>query len=224
MIKAWGDASVTALMYAADMSMVTASSLATRSGAELVEERPERRGVLALLGPDDPLRVVVDDHRDVLVVAAVGQLVDTDVHEPLEQVAPLVAADDPLDDVADGRPRDAHQLLDGRLVAALSEVSDVVLERPREPRPDVGPGQVLDDDAAPRTVDPARVVLQVPLHACQVEVPPAAPLDGVVPGAVLTAARAPRRPPGRADFDHEAIVDERATPHASVFQPEQVGE
>src|SRR5690606_37413587 len=149
---------------------------------------------------------------------------DADVREPIEQIAALVALHDPLDDVADGRPCHTHQLPDGGLVAALREVADLILERPREPGSDVGPRHVLDDDAAARAVDASRVIAQVPAHPREVEVPPPAALDAIVAGAVVAAAGAARRAPGGRDVDHEAIVDERATADAGVFQPEQVGE
>jgi hypothetical protein len=210
-------------MYAPDMSMVTASSLATRVAAQLLEEGLQRGGVLAGLRPDDALRAVIDDDGDVLVVPAVRELVDADVREPVEQVGALVALDHALDDVADGGPGDAHQRADGGLVAALGEAADLVLEGAREPGADVGPRHVLDDDAAARAVDPADIVVEVPGHPGEVEVPPAS-ASTVVATAGAAAAGAPRAAPGRRDLDLEAGVRERATARAGVFQAEQLGE
>ncbi len=69
------------------MSMVTVLSLLVRFRAESVEEAAERRSVLALVCPDDPLRDVVDNDGDVLMVPPVRQLVDADVFEVLEEKA-----------------------------------------------------------------------------------------------------------------------------------------
>ena len=71
--------------------------------AESVEEVAERRGVLALVGPDHPLRNVVDNDGDVLVVGGrVGQLVDADVFEVFEEKTRIsVSRHHALDDSAD---------------------------------------------------------------------------------------------------------------------------
>ncbi len=192
--------------------------------AELGEQGRERRGILALVSPHDPTRDVIDDDRDVLVVAAVRELVDPDVRQPVEQVARRAPCPDPLDEVADGRPGDPHQLAHGRLVAPLGEVARVVLERPREPRADVGPRQVLDRHATPRAVDPPGAVPQVELHAREVQVAPAPVALPVVARAVVAAARAAGPAPRRRHVHQQPIVHERDIDHAGVFQPEQFAE
>src|SRR5690606_33632171 len=151
-------------------------------GAELVEERLERLGTLATLGPDDALARVVDDDRDVLVVASVRQLVDPDVRQPVEFVADLSACDHALDDVADRLPVDAHQVADRRLVAALGEAPDVVLERPREPHPGLGPRYLLHLATTTWALDPTDVVAQMQQHPADVEMAPAA-------AAIMVVAR-----------------------------------
>ena len=191
---------------------------------ELGEERLEHIGVLASARPDDLAAHMVDHDGDVLAVLAIRDFVHADVRQSIEQIEALVPLHDALDDVADGGPRNAHQVADRRLVAALREVADLVFERPGEPRADVGPGHVLDDDAAPGTVDAARVVTQVNLHPGGIEMPPPTARDAVVAAAIVTAARVARPPPGRRHVDLEAVRDEVASDDAGVFQPEQLVE
>jgi len=50
----------------------------TPFGAEQVEELPQRGLVPPGRGPDQPAAVVINHHREVLVVALVGDLVDPD--------------------------------------------------------------------------------------------------------------------------------------------------
>jgi len=117
-----------------------------------------------------------------------------------------------------------HQAADRGLVAALGEVADVILERPREPDANVGPRQMLHGHAAAHAVDALRAVTEVQLHPCRVHVPPLAILGSVIAGTVVPAARAPGLAPCRRDVDHETIVGEDAVDDAGVFQPEQLVE
>jgi hypothetical protein len=106
----------------------------TAFGPQLCEEQIERRGVLALVSPDDLAGLVVGDDGDALVMAPLSGLVDADVAEPLESVLGVLTSHDARDDVADRTPGDAHQPDDRRLVGALSEVGDLLFERAREHR------------------------------------------------------------------------------------------
>jgi hypothetical protein len=72
--------------------------------------------------------LVVDDDRDVLVVPAVAQLVDTEETQVVERVAGTKPRHHALDDAADRRPPDAHHVAERRLVGSLREVGDVLLE------------------------------------------------------------------------------------------------
>lgn len=45
--------------------------------AQRIEEPPQGGGVTARRGPRQPTRVVIDHHRQVLVVALIGSLIDT---------------------------------------------------------------------------------------------------------------------------------------------------
>ena len=47
-------------------------------GAQGVEEAPQGGGVAAGCGPHQPATVVIDHHREVLVVTLVGDLIDAD--------------------------------------------------------------------------------------------------------------------------------------------------
>jgi hypothetical protein len=167
---------------------------------------------------------VVDDDRDVLVVAPVRELVDADLREVVERVAALPTCDDPLDDRSDGVPRNAHHVADRGLVAPLGQVADVVLERPREPRAGFGPRYLFDLDAAARAVDAARVVAQLHHHPGEVEMPPAPATTAVVPGASLPALGAPPASPRRRHIEDEPFLVEVHVEHTGPFQTQQRAE
>ena len=201
--------------------MVTASSLAAPLGAELVEECLECVGVLSRVSPDNVTTFVVDDHGDVLVVASVRQLVDADVREPVEQIWALPTCNNALDDRPDGVPRHAHHVADRRLVATLGEATDVVLERACEPRARLGPGDLLDLDAASRALDATRVVAKVQRHPGEVEMAPPATTVAVVARAGLPALGAAATSPGRRDVDYEPLLVEVHVEHTGPFQTQQ---
>jgi hypothetical protein len=100
---------------------------------ELGEERLECVRVPAFARPDDSAGRVVDHHGHVLVVPAVGQLVNADDGQAIERIACAASRNDALHDCADGLPRDAHVRAHRGLVASLGQVGDVVFERDREP-------------------------------------------------------------------------------------------
>src|SRR5213078_2346138 len=195
--------------------------LGSSLGAQLGEERLERVGVLALPGPHDAASRMVHDHGDILVMAAVRQLIDADHREPVEQVVVAMTSDYPLDDRSDGAPRDAHHRAHRGLVAALGEVPDLVLERPREPRTRLRPWQLLDLDAALRALDAPRVVPKMKLQPGDVEVPPTAIGVAIVARALPAALGATRTTPRRCDVDDQSGSIEAYIDDASVFQPQQ---
>ena len=80
-------------------------------GAQRVEKPPQGGGVAARCGPHQPAAVVVDHHRQVLVVALVGDLIDADPAQTGEPVDALLGVGpDPGHDRPDGAPGDPHQL------------------------------------------------------------------------------------------------------------------
>src|SRR5262249_55900936 len=103
--------------------------------AEQIEEALDGRAVAAVRGPDQAAAVMVDDDGDVALALAVGELVDADPLQAGERVAAPAGLLDhhPLDDPADGRPGDAHQLADRALRAVCRQPGDLVLEVARKP-------------------------------------------------------------------------------------------
>ena len=88
-------------------------------GTECVEESLQGGLGLALPGPHQPAGVVVDDHGQEQVTAAVGDLVDPDPGQVGELIGhPACVGPDPGDDAAHGAPGDPHQL-GGRLLRGL---------------------------------------------------------------------------------------------------------
>ena len=85
--------------------------LRTPLGAQRVEKPAQRLRVAARRGPHQPATVVVDHHRQVVVVALVGDLIDTDSPQIREPVDALFGVGpDPGHDRPHGAPGDPHQL------------------------------------------------------------------------------------------------------------------
>jgi hypothetical protein len=143
------------------------------------------------------------------------------LREAIEGVAVIVACNDALDDRTDGVPRDAHHRAERGLVTALGEVSDVVLERSREPRAWVGPRQPLHLDTARRTLDASRVIAEVKLHPSHLEMPPATVVSAIVARADLSTLRATRATPGRCHVDDQTSLVEPNINDTGLFQPQQ---
>ena len=178
-------------------------------GAELVEELPQRRLVLAGHRPEQPPGVVVDDDRHVAVPLAVARLVDADASHVREAVDELAAfGADPFDDAADRAPRHAQQRRHGGLVGAHDEPRDVVLERPRERRAVPRPRDSSDDHGMRWACHTRSEGLDERLHDAQVQGTPAAhPIARVEPRASAMAvwASAQQAPP-RMDPDHHELL------------------
>jgi len=141
-------------------------------GTEVVEEVAESRGVLALMGPDNPLRAAVDDDGDVLMVTSIRELVDPDVLECVEQVLVASSGHRALDDVADGSPSNPHGCGYRGLAGLLGRVGHVVFEVASEPSLGLYQGAHLDDHAAAWTENPSERVAQRHRHATGVEMSP----------------------------------------------------
>src|SRR5438552_2330553 len=185
--------------------------------AKLVEERLERRRVLALLAPDDPALDVIGDERQVVVVLPVADLIDADGREAIELVRSPSPLHDALVAAPDRAPGDPEHVLDRGLVATLREVSHLLVEVVREPRARLrAPRHALDDDAALRALNAANVVAQEQRDPREVEVSPPTLLGrDPVPGPTLAAPRAPGPTPRRTHANHERLVLDLAGNDAS---------
>ena len=156
--------------------------------------------------PDDTAGVVVGDHGQVAVPALVGDLVDTDVAQPIEPAVIEPFGDDASHDPLDRLPRTAQQPADARLVGALSQPGDEVLEQDRVPGPGPCPGHLLGPDpTASPAVDPGDVGFVEHLRRGEVQVPPPSPRP-VIPRPGRRAARAAMRPTGGLQLHHQHVA------------------
>ncbi len=111
--------------------------------AELIEERLQGGGVAARGAPHDRPGLVVDDARQVAVVATIGDLVDADRHEALQASLIQVVGHDALYDLPDGVPGDPQQAGDRLLGHLLRQPRHHILEVARVARAGPGPGHRL---------------------------------------------------------------------------------
>ena len=154
---------------------------------EGVEEPPQGGFVAARGGPQQPSGVVVDNDREVLVVAFVGDLVDTDTAQTGEAVhSVLGVGPDPGHDRPDGAPGDPHQLAHRGFRAGHRQPGHRRVEGQGVPGPVPRPGHRDHRRPVLRAVHPRSVGLQHDLHGAPVQTPPPA---GSLPAVV------PRRPP-----------------------------
>ena len=73
--------------------------------AECIEEPPQSRSVTTLRRPHQPARIVIDDHRQILVALLVGDLVDPDSAQTIETIEGLTGLrPDPVEDGTDRAP------------------------------------------------------------------------------------------------------------------------
>ena len=193
-------------------------------GAQILEELAQRGGVLAGLRPHHVAGLVVDHHREVLVVLAVGDLVDTEVLKSRKPVGRTPALRHPLGDASHRSPRDAHHARDHRLVAALREQRRQVFERPRESsRARLRPGHQLCPDPATLAVHPPGSVAKEGLHAPEIEVTPQ-PLVGVVvdPSRPSIAAPTARNASGGLHVENQRDRGEREGRDHGVLETEDL--
>jgi len=118
--------------------------------AQLVEERLQRGGRAARLGPDDRADGVIGHTGQVALALAVANLVAADRDQPVKPGLVEVVADDALDDQPDRLPGDPEQPGDRRLGHLLREQGDDVLEVARVARARPGPRHRLKPRAAAR--------------------------------------------------------------------------
>ena len=143
-------------------------------------------------GPHQPAAVVVDDDHQILVAAAVRDLVDPDPHQPVERIpsGPGIG-DDPAGDRPDAAPGDAHQLDHRRLRAVRHQPGDLIVEGSGVPGAVTGPRHRGHRHPMLRAAHPRRLGLDEHPHRAGIQRPPAAPpLTLVVAAAPPIAATA----------------------------------
>ena len=165
--------------------------------AQRVEEPPQGGGVAARRRPHQPAAVVIDHHRQVLVVAFVGNLIDTDptqIGEPIDAlvgVSPNSGHDRP-----DGAPGDPHQLAHRGFRARHRQPRHRVIERKGVPGVMARPRHRHHRRPMSGAIHPRRIGLQHHLHGAPIQAPPpASALTPVIPGRPApTPAAAARNP------------------------------
>lgn len=195
-------------------------------GSEVVEEPGQRGRVAALAGPHDGAGVVIGDQRQILVLAAVGDLVHADVVQLVEPGVVELVSHDPRHDRAGGPPVDAAQPGDRGPVGVRDQPRDEVLEVPSVPRPVPRERHRLDRDPLTRA---ARQATQPAAHAdlpdTEVQRPPRRRLRlPVVPGggrppAVRARQAAATQP--HIDVHNLVVVDELDARHPHTDEVEQ---
>ncbi len=181
-------------------------------------------GVSARTHPHDRTRSVIADRGQIALAAAIGDLVDADLDEPLEPPGVEVIAHDALDDPPDRVPAHAQEPGDRRLGHLLGEEGRQVLEVAGVAGAGPCPRDGLDSDAAVGTAHPAQAVLDKAARGAEVEVAPAR-LGAVVDCADdLTAPRARRSPPPQGDLDDHPLGSERDVDDPGAGQAQQAVE
>ena len=189
---------------------------------ELVKEGVEGLGALALGGPDDSVRVVIDHGGDVAVAFAEAELIDADAYETVEPVWVELLGDDALDNVADGAPGDAHHPGDLGLVGDLSEVGGHLFKGPGEAAAWSSPGNHLDTDAAGGALHATRSVLDDEPDHADPEVDPADRIvTMVIAGSDLSAAGTSRLAPRRLHRKDDTDLLEVDTGDEKTGDPDQ---
>jgi len=95
---------------------------------ELIEEALQGGGIATRGTPHDRPGVVVDDRREVAMMAPVADLVHADRDEPLEAAVIEVIGDDPLNDLPDRVSPDPEQASDRGLGHLLRQPRHKILE------------------------------------------------------------------------------------------------
>ena len=186
--------------------------------AQQVEEGVQGTGVGTVGGVDQPASVVVDDHEQVAVVAPVGDLVDADARDALEQFFVTEIGDDSRDDLADRAPRAAQQS-SGRRRGHLDRApSRELLEGERVARTVARPGNRRDDYPVLGATHPRHTRDDEYLGASEVEGSPASLPAGVIAGAAnLAVWAAPTVLDSGSESDLDALVDEIDIFHADAL-------
>ena len=160
--------------------------------AEEIEELLQGRPVMPGRRPHQPARVVVDDDHQILVTAAIGDLVDPDPHQPIERIPHRPGIDhDPAGDRPHRAPGDPHQLDHRRLRAVRRQPGDLIIERSGVPGAVTGPRHRRHRHPMVRTGHPWRLGLDEHPHRAGIQrPPPSSSLTLVIAAATPIAAPA----------------------------------
>lgn len=172
-------------------------------GPELFEELLQG-GRGAVFGtPDHITGVVVDDEGQILVAAFPGDLVDTDVDEPLNPGEVRCRWHDPFDDRVDGPPRHPTQHRRCGAVHRGDTPDDEVLEVVGDTGTGASEWHLLGSDPVGRAPEPAQRTGQDQRLATHVEVSPLRRFGAPVIDRHrrVVAVRTPEPPAGEADGD-----------------------
>lgn len=137
-----------------------------------LEEALERLDRVPLLDPHHAAPVMIDDDREVVLPATVRDLVDAEVHEPVQAIVPGTARQNTPGDRGDAAPCRPRERSDGRAVGTLSEVRHGLLECVREPHVVRRPRDQLGPHAAPRAVQAPDRIPEPHASASEIDVPP----------------------------------------------------
>ena len=149
--------------------------LGTALGTQRVEKPPQGGGVAARRGPHQPAAVVVDHHRQIFVVALVGDLIDADPAQTREPVDSLLGVGPhPGHDRPDGAPGDPHQLTHRGFRAGHRQPGHRVIKRIRVPGVMARPRHRHHRGAVLGAIHPRRLGLQHHLHRPPIQAPPPA--------------------------------------------------
>ncbi|CKR39914.1 Uncharacterised protein [Mycobacterium tuberculosis] len=166
------------------------SNLGGPLSAQGIEEQAQGGLVVARGGPHQPAAVVIDDHRQVPVVALVGDLIDTDAAQVREPVNALFGVGpDPGHDRPDGAPGDPHQLAHRGLRTRHRQPGHRVIESIRVPGMMTRPRHRHHRRPMGGAVHPRRLGLQEHLDGAPIQTAPLAQArTAVIPGRLATAA------------------------------------
>ena len=171
---------------------------------QLGEEQLQHLLAVAVMGPDDGVRVMVDDHRDVRMALAVAGLVDADVGKPVQPPlrVRLQIVPDELHKAPDRLPVNLQPFRDLLLAeSALEHPRRGIGEVGREACARPGPWNGGGEDAVLGAADPGDRCDEIYGRGPEVHAAPGAPVAGmVVDGAFPAACRtSPAIPPVRTD-------------------------
>ncbi len=145
---------------------------------QLPEEPAQDLDLASFPGPNDPATLVVHDQGDVLVSAAIADLIDTDQAQTVQASFVQGLVDDPADDPMHRAPGDPEIAGHGRQVGFLSQPGNLPLEGIGESAPVGRPGHRLGRGAAMPADEAGDASSQKCLHPPQIQMPPMA--NGIV--------------------------------------------
>ncbi len=185
-------------------------------GAQGIEKPAQGGGVTPWGGPHQSAAVVVDHHREVLVVALIRDLIDADPAQAAESIDPFLGVvPHPGHDRSHRAPGDPHQLTHRGFRTRHRQPRHRVIERVGVPGTVTRPRHRHHRRSMGGAVHPRRIGLQHHLHRAPVQAPPPTPaLTPVIPGRLAsTAATTPPHTTSRPHPSHHHRIA------VSVFCP-----